>query len=100
MTLPLLANVPTLNESGLKNFSVSIWHGLYAPRGTPPAVVAKLNQALKTGLKDPDMLKRQESLGISVVTDNRLEPANHRKFVESEMARWSTMIKAAGQYAD
>jgi tripartite-type tricarboxylate transporter receptor subunit TctC len=100
MTLPLLANVPTLNESGLKNFSVSIWHGLYAPRGTPPAVVAKLNQALKTALKDPDMLKRQESLGISVVTDNRLEPANHRKFVESEMARWSTMIKAAGQYAD
>lgn len=100
MTLPLLANVPTLSESGLNDFSVSVWHGLYAPRGTPPAVVTKLNQALKAALKDPDLIKRQESLGISVVSDNRLEPSNHRKFVESEMARWSAVIKAAGQYAD
>jgi tripartite-type tricarboxylate transporter receptor subunit TctC len=100
MTLPLLANVPTLAESGLNDFSVSVWHGLYAPKGTPPAVIAKLNQALKTALKDPDLIKRQESLGISVVTDARLEPANHKKFVEAEMVRWSTVIKAAGQYAD
>ncbi|HPH14224.1 MAG TPA: tripartite tricarboxylate transporter substrate-binding protein [Burkholderiaceae bacterium] len=100
MTLPLLASVPTLNESGLDNFSVSVWHGLYAPRGTPPAVVAKLNQALRAALKDPELIKRQEALGISVVSDNRLEPANHRKFVESEIARWSAVIKAAGQYAD
>lgn len=100
MALPLLAGVPTLGESGLTDFSVSVWHGLYAPRGTPPAVVAKLNQALRAALKDPDLIKRQESLGLSVVSDNRLEPANHRKFVESEMARWSTVIKAAGQYAD
>lgn len=100
MTLPLLANVPTLNESGLTNFGVSVWHGLYAPRGTPPAVVAKLNQALKAALRDPDLIKRQEALGISVISDTRLEPPYHRKFVETEMARWATVIKAAGQYAD
>jgi tripartite-type tricarboxylate transporter receptor subunit TctC len=100
MTPPLLASVPTLSESGLSDFSVSVWHGLYAPRGTPPAVLAKLNHALKAALKDPDLIKRQEALGISVISDSRLEPANHRKFVESEMARWSKVIKAAGQYAD
>lgn len=100
MTLPALAHVPTLHESGLTDFSVSVWHGLYAPRGTPPAVVAKLNQALRAALKDPDLVKRQAALGISVVADQRLEPAQHRKFVEAEMQRWSTVIKAAGQYAD
>jgi tripartite-type tricarboxylate transporter receptor subunit TctC len=100
MSLAALANVPTLAESGLTNFSVSVWHGLYAPRGTPPAVVAKLNLALKAALKDPGLIKRQEALGISVVTDQRTEPAHHRKFVEAEMARWSAVIKAAGQYAD
>lgn len=100
LALPALANVPTLAESGLTDFGVSVWHGLYAPKGTPPAVVAKLNQALKAALKDPDLLKRQEALGISVIADNRLEPAYHKKFVEAEMSRWATVIKAAGQYAD
>jgi len=100
LALPALAHVPTLHESGLTDFSVSVWHGLYAPRGTPPAVVAKLNEALRTALKDPDLVKRQAALGISVVTDQRLEPAQHRQFVEAEMQRWSGVIKAAGQYAD
>lgn len=100
MALPSLVGVPTLNESGLNDFGVTVWHGLYAPRGTPPAVLAKLNQALRAALKDPDLIKRQEALGINVVTDNRLEPVNHRKFVETEILRWSAVIKAAGQYAD
>jgi len=100
MALPVLAHVPTLAESGLTDFSVSVWHGLYAPKGTPAAVLSKLNQALKAALKDSDLIKRQEALGISVVADNRLEPANHKKFVEAEMARWAVVIKAAGQYAD
>lgn len=100
MNIPSLAGVPSLHESGLTDFSVSVWHGLYAPRGTPTAVLAKLNQALRSALKDPELIKRQESLGISVVTDQRLEPAQHRKFVEAEMARWAGVIKAAGQFAD
>jgi len=100
MSLPLLANVPTLAENGLNDFNVSVWHGLYAPRGTPPAVLTKLNQALRAALKDLDLIKRQEALGISVVADDRLAPAGHRKFVEAEMTRWAGVIKAAGQYAD
>ncbi|WP_238446721.1 tripartite tricarboxylate transporter substrate-binding protein [Azohydromonas australica] len=100
MKLPALAAVPTLAESGLADFNVAIWHGLYAPKDTPPAVLSKLNGALRASLKDPDLIKRQEALGISVVTDGRVEPAGHRKFVEAEAARWSKVIKAAGAYAD
>lgn len=91
-----LAQVPTLDEAGLKGFNFSVWHGLYAPKGTPPAVINKVNAALRTALQDPDLVKRQEALGISVITDARLEPAGHRKFVEGEMGRWSKVIKDAG----
>lgn len=91
-----LANVPTLDEAGLKGFNFSVWHGLYAPRGTPPDVVNKINTALRTALKDPNLVKRQEALGISVVTDSRLDPAEHKKFFDTEMARWSKVIKDAG----
>ncbi len=100
LTIPALAKLPTLDESGLKGFNVSIWHGLYLPKGTPKAVVDKLNTALRAALKDPEFIKRQEALGAVVITDARLAPAEHRKFVEAEIAKWGPAIKAAGQYAD
>lgn len=100
MKLPALAGLPTLGESGLTDFSVSVWHGLYAPRNTPAPVLGKLNEALRGALKDPELIKRQEALGISVVSDARVEPAAHKKFVEGEVARWALVIKAAGAYAD
>jgi tripartite-type tricarboxylate transporter receptor subunit TctC len=95
-----LAKLPTLDESGLKGFNVSIWHGLYAPKGTPKAVTDKLNTALRAALKDPEFLKREEALGAVVVTDGRLAPAEHKKFVSDEINKWGPAIKAAGQYAD
>lgn len=97
---PALKDLPTLQESGLKGFEVTIWHGLYAPKGTPADVTAKLNAALKTALKDPEFIKKQEGLGAVVVTDKRSEPAEHKKFVAAEIAKWSPVIKAAGVYAD
>jgi tripartite-type tricarboxylate transporter receptor subunit TctC len=100
LQLPALKDVPTLSEAGLKDFNVQVWHGLYAPKGTPPAVLAKLNTALRAALKDPDLIKREEALGLTMVTDERLEPAGHRKFVQSEKARWGKVIKDAGEYAD
>ena len=93
-------DLPTLDEAGLKGFNVSIWHGLYAPKGTPAAVVKTLNDALKVALKDPEFIKKQEGLGAVVVTDGRVNPAEHKKFVASEVAKWGAVIKAAGQYAD
>ena len=100
LTAPALAKLPTLEESGLKGFHVTIWHGLYAPKGTPKPVLDKLNAALKTALKDPEFLKREDALGAVVVTDNRVNPAEHKKFVAAEIDKLGVAIKAAGQYAD
>ncbi|HYP82072.1 tripartite tricarboxylate transporter substrate-binding protein, partial [Variovorax sp.] len=75
-------------------------HGLYAPKGTPAPVLKKINDALKLALKDPDFIKKEEGLGAVVVNDKRVEPAEHKKFVQSEVARFGPVIKAAGVYAD
>ena len=100
LTTPALAKLPTLDESGLKGFNVSIWHGLYAPKGTPKPVLDKVNAALKVALKDADFVKKQEALGAVVVTDARTNGSEHKKFVEAEIGKWGPAIKAAGQYAD
>ena len=100
LTTPALAKLPTLDESGLKGFNVSIWHGLYAPKGTPKPILDKLNTALRAALQDPEFIKREEALGAVVITDARLSGAEHKKFVESEIAKWTPIIKAAGVYAD
>jgi tripartite-type tricarboxylate transporter receptor subunit TctC len=100
LTTPSLKNLPTLDEVGLKGFNVSIWHGLYAPKGTPKAVTDKINAALRVALKDPEFIKREEALGAVIVTDARVGGAEHKKFVEAEINKWGPIIKAAGQYAD
>ena len=100
LSTPALAKLPTLDSQGLKGFNVSIWHGLYAPKGTPKAILDQINTALRAALKDPEFIKRQEALGAVVVTDARLIPAEHKKFVEAEINKWGPAIKAAGQYAD
>jgi tripartite-type tricarboxylate transporter receptor subunit TctC len=100
LTTPALKNLPTLHSQGLKDFNVSIWHGLYAPKGTPKAALDKLNAALREALKDPEFVRRQEALGAVVVTDDRLTPEGHKKFVAAEINKWGPAIKAAGQYAD
>ena len=100
LTTPALKNLPTLQEAGLKGFEVTIWHALYAPKGTPADALAKINAALKTALKDPEFIKKQEALGAVIVTDKRVDPVEHKKFVVSEIAKWGPIIQAAGVYAD
>ncbi len=63
-------------------------------------MLKKLNDALKVALKDPDFIQKQEGLGAVVVTDKRVEPAEHKKFVAAEIDKWGPVIKAAGVYAD
>lgn len=96
----VLKDLPSLQDMGLKGFNLSIWHGLYAPKGTPPAVLAQLNSALKVALKDPDFIKKQEGLGAVVVADNRVEPAAHKAFVSAEITKLKPVIEAAGKFAD
>ena len=100
LAIPVLKDTPTLSEAGLGGFNVQVWHGLYAPRGTPTAVIDKLNTALRAALKDPELIKREEALGLTVVADDRLDPAGHRRFVAAEKERWGKVIKEAGEYAD
>lgn len=95
-----LKDYPTLSEMGLKNFNLTIWHGLYAPKGTPAAITKTLNEALKKSLKDADFIKKNEGLGALVVTDKRMEPAEHKAFVAAEMTKLKAAVDAGGKYAD
>ena len=96
----ILKDYPTLQEMGLKGFNLTIWHGLYAPKGVPADVAKKLNDALVVALKDPEFIKKQEALGALVVTDNRATPAGHKAFVADQIKQLKTVIDAAGQFAD
>jgi tripartite-type tricarboxylate transporter receptor subunit TctC len=100
LTAAALKDSPTMQEAGLKDFSVTIWQGLYAPKGTPAPVLKKLNDALKVAVKDPDFIRKQEGGGATVITDARNDPAGHKNFVMSEVAKWAPVIRAAGVYAD
>jgi tripartite-type tricarboxylate transporter receptor subunit TctC len=96
----LLKDYPSLQEMGLKGFDLTIWHGLYAPKGTPAAVTKKINDALQIALKDPEFIKRQEGLGAIVMTGPRVTPAAHKAFVAGEITKIKAVVDAAGQFAD
>ena len=95
-----LPNLPTLDEAGLKGFQVGVWHGVYAPKGTPKAVVEKLAAAMQQAMKEPDFRKRMSDLGATVYTPEQSTPAALGAHLKSEIERWSPVIKAAGVYAD
>jgi len=98
--LKSLPDVPTADEAGLKGFELAVWHGLFAPKGTPPAVVAKLSATLKAALKDPDLVKRFNDISTEPMTEARATPEAAHRTLLSEIDRWAPIIKAAGQYAD
>jgi len=89
-----------MQEAGFKGFEVTIWQGLYAPKGTPADVMAKINGALKSALKDPEFIAKQEALGAVIISDQRTDSAEHKKFVAAEIAKWSPVISAAKAYID
>jgi predicted nucleic acid-binding protein len=95
-----IKHYPSLQEMGLKGFNLTIWHGLYAPKGTPAAITTALNDAMKKALKDPEFIKKQEALGALVVTDKRVDPAEHKKFVAAEIQKIKVAVDASGKYAD
>lgn len=99
-TLPNLAGVPTLDELGLKGFSVSVWHGLYAPHGTPKAALEKIAAALQQARSDPAFRAAQAAQGATLIEDSRAQGPEHKKFVKAEIVKWGAVIRAAGSYAD
>lgn len=95
-----LGDVPTLKEAGLKDFEVSVWHGLYAPKGTPKEIMDRLNAALQTALEDPKVIARFADLGTEPEPKDRRSREFHDKFLADEVAKWKPIIQAAGIYAD
>jgi tripartite-type tricarboxylate transporter receptor subunit TctC len=98
--LESLKDVPTAAEAGLEGFEVTIWHGLYAPKGTPEDVVNRLSKSLQVALKDPTVVTRFADLGTAPSSEADATPAALRAKVESEINLWRPIIEAAGVYAN
>jgi tripartite-type tricarboxylate transporter receptor subunit TctC len=95
-----LPQAPTLDEQGLKGFQVVVWHGIYAPKGTPAPVLEKINPALRFALKDPVVQQRMADLGAEIVPDAKLTPEGLRTWLQAETDRYGPMIRSAGAFAD
>jgi tripartite-type tricarboxylate transporter receptor subunit TctC len=93
--LPNMKDVPTLAESGLPGVELTVWNGLFAPKGTPQPVVDRLATALQAALKDPAVETRLAELGAVPSKPNEATPAALRAWMKSEVARWTPIIKAA-----
>jgi tripartite-type tricarboxylate transporter receptor subunit TctC len=95
-----LKDVPTAAEAGLPGFELSVWHGMYAPKGTPKPVVDKIVASMQAALKDPDLVKRFTDLGSVIVAPDRQTPDALGKYLKTEIDKWAPIIKKAGEYAD
>ena len=94
---PALPNVPTTKEAGLPEYQVSAWNALFAPKGIPQDVAAKLNATLVAALEDPNTRKRLLELGSVIPDKAGRSPQALQKLVESEVARWNPILKAYAQ---
>ena len=95
-----LPDVPTLQEQGLKGADVAIWHGLYAPKGTPKPVLDKLVSSMQAALKEEDVRKRFTDLGAVTYGPDKQTPAALQAHLKAEIDKWAPLIKKAGVYAD
>ncbi|MDR7224261.1 tripartite tricarboxylate transporter substrate-binding protein [Aminobacter aminovorans] len=98
--LDVLPDVPTTKEGGLDGMEVGIWHGVYAPKGTPAEVTERLSKSLQVALKDPNVVARFAELGTIPSSEADATPAALKAKLEGEIARWKPIIEAAGQFAD
>ena len=98
--LQVLPDLPTTQEAGLPGVQVTIWHGLYAPKGTPDAVVQRLTASLQKALQDQNVVQRFAELGTAPVSAEEATPDALGKMVNSEIDRWAPVIKEAGEFAD
>ena len=98
--LSALPDVPTLDEQGMKGFEVKVWHGMYAPKGTPKPVLDKITVALQVALKDPQVKQRMADLSSEIAPPDKVSANGLKTHLEAEIAKWTPVIKKAGVYAD
>ena len=98
--LSSLPKIPTVDEAGLKGFEVTVWHALYAPKGTPKPITDTLTKALQVALKDKVVKERFGDLGTEPVEEKRATPDVLRAHLKAEIDKWAPIIKKAGVYAD
>jgi len=90
-------DVPTLAESGLPGFEVGSWQGVFAPAGTPPAIVKRLNAEIVKALNLPDVREKLGALGAEIVADS---PEEFSALVKSEVVKWADVVKKSGAKVD
>jgi tripartite-type tricarboxylate transporter receptor subunit TctC len=95
-----LPQVPTFQEAGLPGFELAVWHGLYAPKGTPPEAIEKLSTALQKALTDPTLKQRYAELGAEPPTQDRATPAALDAHLKAEIEKWRPIIEEAGVVAE
>ena len=88
-------DIPTTDEAGLSGFHMTLWSGLWVPKGTPKAIIAKLNAAAVDAMNDPEVQKKFENLGLEMPPKDQLAPDALGAFQKAEIAKWWPMIKAA-----
>ena len=89
----VLPELPTVHESGIRDFDISLWQGLVAPAATPRDIVTRLNQAVRAGIAAPDVRGRLTSQGLDPVGDT---PEQFGAYIRSEAAKWARVVKATG----
>ncbi|MEO8202445.1 MAG: tripartite tricarboxylate transporter substrate-binding protein [Betaproteobacteria bacterium] len=92
--------IPTMDEAGLPGFYMAVWHGIWAPAGTPKAVIARLNQAIVESLADPAVRKRLADLGQEIPPREQQSPEALGAYHKAEIEKWWPLIKAAGIKAE
>ena len=98
--LDLFPDLPTAVESGLPDMELSVWHGVYTPKGTPAEINERLAKAMQVALADEGVIKQLAELGSTPVAADKVTPEALKTKLESEIARWKPIIEAAGVYAD
>ena len=92
-----LPDLPAISEAGLRGYDVSVWMGIVAPAGTPPAIIAQLNRQIAALLQSPDIRERLAVQGLEAASNS---PAEFRSYIASEVRKWAVVIKQAGVVAD